>query len=49
MIKIDPPHITGKDLYEQVQQLIRYQRMLAEQLNVDLNRELEELRKAKEE
>lgn len=49
MIKLDPPHITGANLYEQVQQLISHQRMLTEQLNVELNRELDELRQQKEE
>lgn len=48
MIKIDPPHITGGSLYEQVQQLISYQRSLAQQLNVELNTELEGLRQQKE-
>lgn len=49
MIKLDPPRITGQDLYEQMQQLISYQRMLTQQLNVELNRELDELRQQKEE
>lgn len=49
MIKLDPPRITGQDLYEQMQQLISYQRMLTQQLNMELNRELDELRQQKEE
>jgi hypothetical protein len=49
MIKIDPPHITGGSLYEQFQQLVRYLQKLAEQLNVELNTELENLQKTKEE
>ena len=48
MIKLDPPHIIGGDLYDQVRQLIAHQRMLTEQLNIELNRELEELRQKKE-
>lgn len=49
MIKIDPPHITGGDLYEQFRQLVRYLQQLAQQLNVELNTELENLQKRKEE
>jgi hypothetical protein len=49
VIKLDPPRITGQDLYEQMQQLISYQRMLTQQLNMELNRELDELRQQKEE
>ena len=41
MIKIDPPHITGSNTYEQLQQVIRYLHRLAEQLNMELNMELE--------
>ncbi len=48
MIKLNPPQITGGDLYDQVRQLIAYQRTLTEQLNMELNRELEELRQQKE-
>lgn len=40
MIKIDPPHITGSNTSEQLQQVIRYLRRLAEQLNMELNMEL---------
>ena len=49
MIKLEPPQITGGDLRDQVRQLIAHQRMLTEQLNMELNRELEELRQKKEE
>lgn len=49
MIKIDPPHITGSNTYEQLQQVIRYLQMLSEQLNVELNMELDDLRPVKEE
>lgn len=42
MIKIDPPHITGSNTYEQLQQVIRYLHMLTEQLNMELNAELEQ-------
>ena len=41
MIKIDPPHITGGNTYEQLQQLIRYLNKLTEQLNMELNRKEE--------
>jgi hypothetical protein len=49
MIKIDPPHITGNNLQEQIQQVIRYLRTLSDQLNMEVNRELDELRPTKEE
>lgn len=49
MIKIDPPHITGTNTYEQLQQVIRYLHKLSEQLNVELNMELESLEQKKEE
>lgn len=49
MIKIQPPHITGSNTYEQLQQVIRYLQKLSEQLNVELNMELDDLRPAKEE
>lgn len=49
MIKIEPPHITGSNTYEQLQQVIRYLQKLSEQLNVELNMELDDLRPAKEE
>jgi EAL domain-containing protein (putative c-di-GMP-specific phosphodiesterase class I) len=49
MIKIDPPHITGSNTYEQLQQVIRYLNRLAEQLNMDVNAELDSLRSTKEE
>lgn len=42
MIKIEPPHITGSNTYEQLQQVIRYLQKLSEQLNVELNMELEQ-------
>ena len=48
MIKIEPPHITGNNTYEQLQQVIRYLQMLCEQLNVELNMELEDLQQGKE-
>ena len=41
MIKIDPPHITGSNTYEQLQQVIRYLNKLTEQLNMELNRKEE--------
>ena len=41
MIKIDPPHITGGNVYEQLQQVIRYLHKLTEQLNMELNRKEE--------
>jgi hypothetical protein len=49
MIKIEPPHITGSNTYEQLQQVIGYLQMLSEQLNVELNMELDTLRPVKEE
>lgn len=49
MIKIEPPHITGTNTYEQLQQVIRYLHKLSEQLNVELNMELDELRPSEEE
>ena len=49
MIKIEPPHITGSNTYEQLQQVIRYLQMLSEQLNIELNMELDDLRPVKEE
>lgn len=49
MIKIEPPHITGTNTYEQLQQVIRYLHRLTEQLNMDLNMELESLGQGKEE
>jgi EAL domain-containing protein (putative c-di-GMP-specific phosphodiesterase class I) len=49
MIKIEPPHITGLNTHEQLQQVIRYLQGLSEQLNVELNTELENLQKTKEE
>ena len=42
MIKIDPPHITGSNTYEQLQQVIRYLHRLTEQLNIELNAHLEQ-------
>lgn len=42
MIKIDPPHITGTNTYEQLQQVVRYLYRLTEQLNMELNQLLEE-------
>ena len=42
MIKIDPPHVTGSNTQEQLQQVIRYLRRLAEQLNIELNDHLEQ-------
>jgi EAL domain-containing protein (putative c-di-GMP-specific phosphodiesterase class I) len=42
MIKIDPPHITGGNTDEQLQQVIRYLQQLTEQLNMELNMELEQ-------
>lgn len=42
MIKIDPPHITGANTYEQLQQVVRYLYRLAEQLNMELNQLLEQ-------
>ena len=48
MIKIDPPHITGTNTYEQLQQVIRYLYRLAEQLNIELNAELDSLRQREE-
>ena len=49
MIKIEPPHITGTNTYEQLQQVIRYLYRLAEQLNMEVNGELDSLRQTKEE
>jgi hypothetical protein len=49
MIKIVPPHITGLNTHEQLQQVIRYLQGLSEQLNVELNMELESLEQRKEE
>lgn len=49
MIKIDPPHISGSNTYEQLQQVIRYLHRLCEQLNVELNMKLDDLRPGKEE
>jgi EAL domain-containing protein (putative c-di-GMP-specific phosphodiesterase class I) len=49
MIKIEPPHITGLNTHEQLQQVIRYLQGLSEQLNVELNMELESLEQRKEE
>lgn len=49
MIKIDPPHITGTNTYEQLRQVIRYLHLLAEQLNMEVNAELDDLRSGKEE
>ena len=49
MIKIEPPHITGSNTYEQLQQVIRYLQRLSEQLNIELNMELDDLRPVKEE
>ena len=49
MIKIEPPHITGSNTYEQLQQVIRYLQRLSEQLNIELNMELDGLRPVKEE
>lgn len=49
MIKIQPPHITGSNTYEQLQQVIRYLQMLCEQLNVELNMEFDDLRRTEEE
>ena len=49
MIKIEPPHITGSNTYEQLQQVIRYLQMLSEQLNMELNMELESLGQREEE
>lgn len=49
MIKIEPPHITGTNTYEQLQQVIRYLHRLTEQLNMEVNAELDGLRQGKEE
>lgn len=49
MIKIEPPHITGSNTYEQLQQVIRYLQKLSEQINVEVNMELDGLRQRKEE
>lgn len=49
MIKIEPPHITGTNTYDQLQQVIRYLHRLTEQLNMELNMELESLEQKKEE
>lgn len=49
MIKIEPPHITGSNSYEQMQQVIRYLHRLTEQLNMEVNAELDALRQTKEE
>lgn len=49
MIKIDPPHITGSNTYEQLQQVIRYLQILSDQLNIELNMVLDDLRSVKEE
>lgn len=49
MIKVEPPHITGANTYEQLQQVIRYLQGLSEQLNVELNMELDSLGQKKEE
>lgn len=49
MIKIEPPHITGSNSYEQLQQVIRYLHRLTEQLNMEVNAELDALRQTKEE
>ena len=48
MIMLELPHITADTLPEQVQQLIGFQRNLVEQLNVELNRELEDLKQKEE-
>ena len=42
MIKIDPPHITGGNVYEQLQQVIRYLHKLTDQLNMELNEDRKE-------
>ena len=49
MIKIEPPHISGTNTQERLQQVIRYLYRLAEQLNMEVNAELDELRQTKEE
>lgn len=49
MIKIEPPHITDSNTYEQLQQVIRYLHRLTEQLNMEVNAELDGLRPTKEE
>lgn len=49
MIKIEPPHITGSNTHEQLQQVIRYLQRLSEQINVEVNMELDGLRQTKEE
>lgn len=49
MIKIDPPHITGTNTYEQLQQVIRYLHRLTEQLNMEVNAQLDALAQRKEE
>lgn len=49
MIKIEPPHITGGDHKEQLQQIQRYLCRLTDQLNVEINAELDSLRQTKEE
>lgn len=48
MIKIEPPHITGTNTYEQLQQVIRYLQRLTQQLNMEVNAELDGLRQEKE-
>ena len=49
MIKIEPPHISGSNSHEQLQQVIRYLHRLTEQLNMEVNAELDALRQTKEE
>ena len=49
MIKIEPPHITGGNTQEQLQQVIRYLHRLTEQLNMELNMEFDSLEQKKEE
>lgn len=49
MIQLEPPHITGTNTHEQLQQVIRYLHRLTEQLNMELNAELDSLQSKKEE
>lgn len=41
MFKFDPPHITGKNTQEQLEQVIRYLRTMAEMLNMVLEKKEE--------
>ena len=49
MIQLEPPHITGTNTHEQLQQVIRYLHRLTEQLNMEINAELDSLQSRKEE